>query len=95
MAAVAGFGVANDVTERNWQLQQGGQWSKAESADTFAPLGPWLVNTDEVADLGPRRIWLQKNAVIRQESVLCRMIFSRCRVLSPISASSCVSCRGM
>ena len=85
MAAVAGFGVANDVTERNWQFQRGGQWSKAKSADTFAPLGPWLVTSDEVADLGPRRIWLQKNDVVRQDSLLSRMIFSVPRIVAHLS----------
>ncbi|WP_426409647.1 fumarylacetoacetate hydrolase family protein [Bradyrhizobium ganzhouense] len=85
MAAVAGFSVANDVTERNWQFQRGGQWSKAKSADTFAPLGPWLVTPDEVADLGPRRIWLQKNDVIRQDSLLSRMIFSVPRIIAHLS----------
>lgn len=85
IAAVAGFGVANDVTERNWQFQRGGQWSKAKSADTFAPLGPWLVTPDEVADLGPRRIWLQKNDVIRQDSLLSRMIFSVPRIIAHLS----------
>ncbi|WP_256807675.1 fumarylacetoacetate hydrolase family protein [Bradyrhizobium sp. Bra64] len=85
MAAVAGFGVANDVTERNWQFQRGGQWSKAKSADTFAPLGPWLVTPDEVGDLGSRRIWLQKNDVVRQDSLLSRMIFSVPRIIAHLS----------
>ena len=76
MAAVAGFAVANDVTERNWQFQRGGQWSKAKSADTFAPLGPWLVTADEAVDLGSRRIWLEKNDMVRQDSILARMIFT-------------------
>jgi 2-keto-4-pentenoate hydratase/2-oxohepta-3-ene-1,7-dioic acid hydratase in catechol pathway len=85
MAAVAGFGVANDVTERNWQFERGGQWSKAKSADTFAPLGPWLVTPDEVGDLGSRRIWLQKNGVVRQDSLLSRMIFSVPRIIAHLS----------
>jgi 2-keto-4-pentenoate hydratase/2-oxohepta-3-ene-1,7-dioic acid hydratase in catechol pathway len=61
MEVVAGFAVANDVTERTWQFHRGGQWSKAKSADTFAPLGPWLVTPDETMHLGDRRIWLRKN----------------------------------
>jgi 2-keto-4-pentenoate hydratase/2-oxohepta-3-ene-1,7-dioic acid hydratase in catechol pathway len=76
MAAVAGFGIGNDLTERNWQFHRGGHWSKAKSADTFAPLGPWLVTCDEATDLKRRRIWLQKNEVVRQDSVLARMIFT-------------------
>jgi 2-keto-4-pentenoate hydratase/2-oxohepta-3-ene-1,7-dioic acid hydratase in catechol pathway len=85
MAAVAGFAVANDVTERNWQFQRGGQWSKAKSADTFAPLGPWLVTSDEAADLGARRIWLQKNDVMRQDSFLARMIFTVPQIIAHLS----------
>ena len=86
MAGVAGFAVANDVTERNWQFQRGGQWSKAKSADTFAPLGPWLVTPDEAADLGARRIWLQKNDVVRQDSILGRMIFTAPQIVAYLSA---------
>lgn len=85
MAAVAGFAVANDVTERNWQFQRGGQWSKAKSADSFAPLGPWLVTSDDVANLGDRRIWLRKNDVLRQDSLLSRMIFTVPRIIAHLS----------
>jgi 2-keto-4-pentenoate hydratase/2-oxohepta-3-ene-1,7-dioic acid hydratase in catechol pathway len=85
MAAVAGFAVANDLTERNWQFRRGGQWSKAKSADTFAPLGPWLVTPDEATDLGSRRIWLQKNDVVRQESSLARMIFTVPKIIAHLS----------
>ena len=85
MAAIAGFAVANDVTERNWQFQRGGQWSKAKSADTFAPLGPWLVTPDDAVDLGSRRIWLQKNEVVRQDTVLARMIFTVPKIIAHLS----------
>jgi 2-keto-4-pentenoate hydratase/2-oxohepta-3-ene-1,7-dioic acid hydratase in catechol pathway len=85
MAAVAGFAVANDLTERNWQFRRGGQWSKAKSADTFAPLGPWLVTPDEAMNLGSRRIWLQKNDVVRQESLLARMIFTVPKIIAHLS----------
>ena len=85
MAAIAGFAVANDVTERNWQFQRGGQWSKAKSADTFAPLGPWLVTPDDAMDLGSRRIWLQKNEVVRQDSVLAQMIFGIPQIVAHLS----------
>jgi 2-keto-4-pentenoate hydratase/2-oxohepta-3-ene-1,7-dioic acid hydratase in catechol pathway len=85
MAAVAGFAVANDVTDRNWQFERGGQWSKAKSADTFAPLGPWLVTPDEAADLGGRRIWLRKNDVTRQDSILARMIFTVPQIVAHLS----------
>lgn len=85
MEAVAGFAVANDVTERNWQFQRGGQWSKAKSADTFAPLGPWLVTPDEAMELAGRRIWLQKNGVMRQESLLARMIFAVPQIIAHLA----------
>jgi 2-keto-4-pentenoate hydratase/2-oxohepta-3-ene-1,7-dioic acid hydratase in catechol pathway len=85
MDVVAGFAVANDVTERRWQFDRGGQWSKAKSADTFAPLGPWLVTTDEVTKLGDRRIWLQKNDVVRQDSSLHRMIFNVPRIIAHLT----------
>jgi 2-keto-4-pentenoate hydratase/2-oxohepta-3-ene-1,7-dioic acid hydratase in catechol pathway len=85
MAAVAGFAVANDVTDRNWQFHRGGQWSKAKSADTFAPLGPWLVTPDEAKDLGGRRIWLQKNDTVRQLSFLTQMIFTVPQIISHLS----------
>ena len=85
IAAVAGFAVANDVTERNWQFRRGGQWSKAKSADTFAPLGPWLVTPDEATDLGGRRIWLQKNDVVRQDTFLAQMIFKVPQIIAHLS----------
>jgi 2-keto-4-pentenoate hydratase/2-oxohepta-3-ene-1,7-dioic acid hydratase in catechol pathway len=85
MASVTGFAVANDLTERNWQFQRGGHWSKAKSADTFAPLGPWLVTTDEMTDLASRRIWLRKNDVLRQDSSLSRMIFGVPRIIAHLS----------
>ena len=85
MEVVAGFAVANDVTERTWQFHRGGQWSKAKSADTFAPLGPWLVTPDETMHLGDRRIWLRKNDVVRQESVLDRMIFTVPQIIAHLS----------
>ena len=74
-AVIAGFAVANDVTERAWQFERGGQWGKAKSADTFLPLGPWLVTPDELTDVAHRKIWLTKNGQRRQESVLGHMVF--------------------
>lgn len=85
MSAVAGFAVANDVTERTWQFHRGGQWSKAKSADTFAPLGPWLVTPDEVMHLDGRRIWLRKNDVVRQDLLLSHMIFTVPQIIAHLS----------
>ena len=85
LAAVAGYAVANDLTEREWQFNRGGQWSKAKSADTFCPLGPWLVTTDEMTDLASRRIWLKKNEAIRQDTNLAQMIFSVPQIVAHLS----------
>ncbi|MTV11815.1 MULTISPECIES: fumarylacetoacetate hydrolase family protein [Bradyrhizobium] len=85
IVGVAGLAVANDVTERKWQFERGGQWSKAKSADTFAPLGPWLVTPDELTDLGGRRIWLRKNDVVRQDTVLAQMIFTVPQIIAHLS----------
>lgn len=82
---VAGLVVANDLTDREWQFERGGQWSKAKSADTFAPIGPWLVTLDELPvslDLG---IWLRKNDEIRQESRTSKLVFSVSRIISHLS----------
>jgi 2-keto-4-pentenoate hydratase/2-oxohepta-3-ene-1,7-dioic acid hydratase in catechol pathway len=72
---VAGFVLANDVSERAFQIERGGQWSKGKSADNFLPLGPWLVTTDEVPD--PQRIGLtlDVNGVRRQNGSTATMIF--------------------
>lgn len=85
MSAIAGFAVTNDFTERNWQFHRGGQWSKSKSADTFAPLGPWLVTSDEIGDLTGRRIWLQKNGEVRQDSSLSKMIFAVPTIIAHLS----------
>ena len=63
---VAGFCVANDVSERAFQLERGGQWSKGKSCDNFLPLGPWLVTADEVGDPQKLGLTLDVNGVRRQ-----------------------------
>ena len=85
LEAVGGYVVANDITEREWQFNRGGQWSKAKSADTFCPLGPWLVTCDEVSDLANRRIWLKKNGVTRQETTLARMVVPVSKIVAHLS----------
>lgn len=85
MSLVAGLATANDITERAWQFERGGQWSKGKSADTFAPLGPWLVTPDalpESLDLG---IWLRKNGELRQDSRTGRLVFSVSRIVAYLS----------
>ena len=75
MEHVAGFTLTNDITERSFQLQRGGQWTKGKSHDTFAPLGPWLVTPDELADYGELTLWLEVNGVRQQQGSTAEMIF--------------------
>ncbi|KOV10398.1 2-hydroxyhepta-2,4-diene-1,7-dioate isomerase [Streptomyces sp. XY431] len=72
---IAGYTIANDVTERAFQFERGGQWDKGKSAETFTPLGPWLVTADEVADPQrlPLRLWV--NGELRQDGSTERMVF--------------------
>ena len=72
---VGGYCIVNDVSERAFQLEGTGQWVKGKSADTFAPLGPWLVTTDEIDDPQNLDIWLNVNGHSRQHSSTKFMIF--------------------
>jgi 2,4-diketo-3-deoxy-L-fuconate hydrolase len=74
-AAIAGFVVVNDVSERAFQIERGGQWSKGKSAETFNPAGPWLVTPDEIDDVLDLRMWLDVNGVRRQDGSTSTMIF--------------------
>ncbi|MCK5745354.1 MAG: fumarylacetoacetate hydrolase family protein, partial [Oricola sp.] len=71
---VAGYCVCNDVSEREWQLERGGQWIKGKSAPTYGPLGPWLVTRDEVADIGNLDMWLDVNGKRMQSGSTSTMI---------------------
>jgi 2,4-diketo-3-deoxy-L-fuconate hydrolase len=73
--AVAGFVVVNDVSERAFQMERGGQWSKGKSAETFNPTGPWLVTPDEVDDVLALDLWLDVNGVRRQTGSTSTMVF--------------------
>jgi 2-keto-4-pentenoate hydratase/2-oxohepta-3-ene-1,7-dioic acid hydratase in catechol pathway len=72
---VAGFLLANDVSERAFQLERGGQWSKGKSCPTFLPLGPWLVTSDEIGDPQALGLWLDVNGRRRQTGSTATMIF--------------------
>ncbi|MDQ0726722.1 fumarylacetoacetate hydrolase family protein [Microbacterium sp. W4I20] len=72
---IAGWVVVNDVSERAFQLDRGGQWLKGKSAETFNPVGPWLVTQDEVADVLALGMRLDVNGVRRQDGSTSRMIF--------------------
>src|SRR5205823_9562708 len=82
---VAGYVLHNDYSERAFQLERGGQWVKGKSADTFAPLGPFLATPDEVADVGRLGMWLSVNGRMRQRSTTANMIFSVTELVSYVS----------
>jgi 2-keto-4-pentenoate hydratase/2-oxohepta-3-ene-1,7-dioic acid hydratase in catechol pathway len=73
---VAGYALHNDYSERSFQLERGGQWVKGKSADTFAPLGPYLATRDEVPDPQRLGMWLKVNGEYRQQSSTGNMIFA-------------------
>lgn len=75
-AAIAGYAVCNDVSEREFQLERGGQWTKGKSAATFNPLGPWLVTTDEVEDVMNLGMQTRVNGALMQDGNTRTMIFS-------------------
>ena len=75
MKYVAGFCLHNDYSEREFQLERGGQWVKGKSADTFAPLGPYLVTPDEVGDFNNLHMWLKVNGRMMQDNNTDDMIF--------------------
>ena len=85
MSHVAGYVLHNDISEREFQLERGGQWVKGKSADTFAPLGPYLVTTDEIADSNNLHIWLKLNDKMMQDSNTVDLIFEIPRLVSYIS----------
>jgi 2-keto-4-pentenoate hydratase/2-oxohepta-3-ene-1,7-dioic acid hydratase in catechol pathway len=72
---VAGYCVCNDVSERAFQLERGGQWDKGKNCETFGPVGPWLVTQDEVADPQKLRLWLEVNGHRFQNGTTATMIF--------------------
>ena len=76
MKHVAGYCLVNDVSEREFQAERGGQWTKGKSADSFGPIGPWLVTRDEVADPQDLKMWLSVDGVMRQNGSTKTMIFA-------------------
>ncbi|MCW8843767.1 MAG: fumarylacetoacetate hydrolase family protein, partial [Rhodobacteraceae bacterium] len=82
---VAGYCVANDVSERAFQTERGGQWTKGKSCDTFGPLGPWLVTPDEAGDPQSLELWLDVNGARRQTGNTKAMVFSVAEVISYLS----------
>ncbi|WP_095590018.1 fumarylacetoacetate hydrolase family protein [Actibacterium ureilyticum] len=82
---VAGYTIVNDVSERGFQLDRGGQWTKGKSCDSFAPVGPWLVTPDEIADPQDLDLSLTLNGTLMQAGNTGRMIFGVAHVISYLS----------
>src|SRR5690349_23162762 len=82
---VAGYCVCNDVSERNFQIERLGQWTKGKSHDTFGPLGPWLVTRDEIVDVQNLGMWLDVNGQRRQTGSTKTMIFSMAQCIAYVS----------
>ena len=82
---VAGYCVCNDVSERNFQIERGGNWTKGKSHDTFGPLGPWLVTKDEIADVQKLSLWLDVNGKRCQTGSTSTMIFNMATCISYVS----------
>lgn len=82
---VAGYTICNDVSEREWQLEHGSQWSKGKSFDTFAPLGPWFVTADEIKDPQNLSMWLDVNGQRKQTGNTNTMIFGVKKLVSYLS----------
>jgi len=82
---VAGYTTGNDVSERAFQRERGGQFVKGKSADTFAPFGPHLVTRDSIADIQNRRVWSEINGEIRQNGNTSQMVFGVAEIVSYLS----------
>jgi 2,4-diketo-3-deoxy-L-fuconate hydrolase len=82
---VAGYCVCNDVSERNFQIERLGQWTKGKSHDTFGPLGPWLVTKDEIANVQKLPMWLDVNGKRCQTGSTATMIFNIAKIVSYVS----------
>jgi 2-keto-4-pentenoate hydratase/2-oxohepta-3-ene-1,7-dioic acid hydratase in catechol pathway len=82
---IAGYCIVNDVSEREFQIERGGQWTKGKSADTFGPIGPWLVTADEVPNPGALRLWTEVNGKRMQDGTTSNLIFPVDHLVSYVS----------
>jgi ureidoglycolate lyase len=82
---VAGYTIVNDVSEREFQIERGGQWTKGKSCDTFAPMGPWVVTSDEVPDPQKLELFCEVNGKRMQNGTTANMIFGVAHIVSYIS----------
>lgn len=85
MNYVAGYCLHNDISERAFQLERGGTWDKGKGCDTFAPLGPWFVTKDEIADVDNLKLWLKVNGKQMQNGTTANLIFNVPFVVSYVS----------
>ncbi|MGX9731260.1 fumarylacetoacetate hydrolase family protein [Janthinobacterium aestuarii] len=85
LSHVAGYCVVNDLSEREYQLERGGQWDKGKGCDTFGPIGPWMVTSDEVADPQNLGLWLEVNGKRVQDGNTRTMVFGVANLVSYIS----------
>ena len=77
--------MVNDVSEREYQTERGGQWDKGKGCDTFGPIGPWLVTPDEVGDVQNLSMWLDVNGQRKQTGTTATMIFDVATIVSYLS----------
>jgi len=82
---IVGYCVVNDVSEREFQIERGGQWTKGKSADTFCPVGPWVVTSDELPNPGALALWTEVNGERRQSSSTADLIFGVDHIVSYVS----------
>jgi ureidoglycolate lyase len=82
---IAGYCIVNDVSEREFQIERGGQWTKGKSADTFGPIGPWVVTADQIPDPGKLALWTEVNGKRVQNSNTGDLIFGIDEIVSYVS----------
>lgn len=85
LAHVAGYCTINDLSEREFQIERAGQWTKGKSYDTFGPIGPWLVTTDEVKDPQKLKLWLELNGKKVQDGTTATMVFGVAHIVAYLS----------
>lgn len=84
-AGIAGWCICHDVSERGFQLERGGQWTKGKGCDSFGPIGPWLVTRDEMSDVSDLSMWLEVNGRRYQNGSTRTMIFRPAEIVSYVS----------
>ena len=85
LSYVAGYCVVNDISEREYQIERGGTWDKGKGCDTFGPIGPWLVTTDEITDPQSLDVWLDVNGQRFQTGNTRTMVFNVAQIISYLS----------